>query len=205
MGNITVKNINYRHLNLEILTFNSSRFRVVAELENRSLFLVTSSLLAVILEDLDLKSLLEINSKDNYWAAFYGSPYSFFIPCNKCFGQGTISWIDKIYNPSVNGRPTPSHFHTYNTKEVEAISKFVPQKELQFYEGTVLINDTINYALYRLAELQTEGYEYCDKCFGTGISIDSRILKLKDDYSSGDEIESPFNNISLKKIIKVKR
>lgn len=193
MGYITIKNRHYKELNLEVLTFNTNNFRVISALKEKEIFVVTSTLLGVVLENLSVNEFLEIHSTEEY-AATFGYPYSFFNLCNKCGGRGTLSWMDKIVG--VSNRK----LGIFDGHEFE----FVKNKMMYHYEGTICIDDTTYNALYQISEL-IDGDEYCDKCFGTGIHLNGKILKLKEDYTTGPEMGSPLNNQFKTRIKVVKR
>jgi hypothetical protein len=182
MGHITVKNSRYRSVDVEVVTLNTENFRVVSQLNDNKLFLVTTGLLGVVIENFSLKEFFQLEASDHYLGK-YGSTYSFFIPCRKCHGCGIISWIDKIVG----------------VQDQYLQVKFTKNKGGYFYRGIVHIEETLYEALYQISEL-IEGYEYCQKCYGTGININSKVLKLKQDFTCDEEIPTPLTNIFSSKI-----
>jgi hypothetical protein len=183
MAFLTITSNKHKAINIEVMTIRTENFRVVCPLIDNKMFLVTENLMGMIIDDLSFKELIRID-RENEHTTKCGSFYNCLIRCNTCHGSGIINWVDNIFN-----KFTPSHRSDYHQY------KFIRNEYAVFYQGHYNFYGRKYPALLSIPKLP-EAFEYCNKCFGTGISVHNHDLKIwrykeEEDYKP----ESPFLEI----------
>lgn len=187
MALLTITNNKHKAINLEVMTIETSDFRVLCPLRDNKLFLITGNLMGMIIEDLSVQELIIMNNENEHSTKF-GSFYNCFIKCHTCYGAGVINWIDKIFK-----KPAPHCFTSHDDEYSQY--RFDRNIDNIFYQGHYNFYGEKFPALIAIPELP-EAYEYCNKCFGTGISVHNQDLKIwrykeEEDYKP----KSPFLEI----------
>jgi len=182
MAFLTITNNKHKAINLEVMTIDTANFRVACPLIDDKMFLVTENLMGMIIEDLSFKELIRID-RENEHTTKCGNFYNCFIRCHKCYGSGVVNWVDSIFN-----KFTPSYRSDYHQY------KFIRNDHEIFYQGHYNFYGRKYPALFAIPNLP-EAFEYCNKCFGTGISVNNHDLKIWRYKEENYNPESPFNEI----------
>jgi hypothetical protein len=181
MALLTITDNRHKAINLEVITTDTSNFRVVCPIDNK-LFLITENLAGIIIEDLSFEELIRID-RENEHTTKCGSFYNCFIRCHRCYGSGVINWIDKIFK-----KTAPSSRFDYHP------FRFIRNYDDIFYQGQYNFYGRKSPALFSIPNLP-EAFEYCDKCFGTGISVNNHDLKIWRYNEETYKPKSPFTEI----------